>query len=172
MPVVTKPLASPSAKSSPRKAANNLGRAGRGVGGYTQLREVDPAELPKPPRLPKRKDGVPWSSQAKAVWHDAWRDPITVLWSDSDRHTLLTLADLQHRFDLAEGHAAAARLSSEMRALRKSLLLGDPAARLAARIEVVRADEAEERAAKRRRPKIVEPVATEVDTDKLSEMFG
>ncbi|MGH9005955.1 MAG: hypothetical protein ACRDYV_22745, partial [Acidimicrobiia bacterium] len=104
----------------------------------------------KAPPLPGRGDG--WHPLTEAWWADVWSSPMGPEYDSSDRHGLFTLAVVVDDFWRAESPSMRKDLAGEIRQQSQRFGLS-PLDRRRLQWEIERADEAQDKGAKRRAAK-------------------
>jgi hypothetical protein len=114
--------------------------------------EADPkAKVPALPDLPDEDgDSHKWHAQTLAEWRDIWRSPMASQWCDADLHGLLKLILVVDDYWWATSPSARREALVEIRLQRSDFGLA-PRPRAGLHWEIARAEEADARAAKRKR---------------------
>jgi hypothetical protein len=107
----------------------------------------------KAPPLPKLPEGRAWHQATRAEWREIWASPMATQFLKSDAHGLLKLAVLINDFWHAETAKERAALLVEIRLQRQDFGLA-PRPRASLHWEIERANDAQDRGARRRRERV------------------
>lgn len=108
------------------------------------------------PQLPDREAG--WHTQTVAWWTDIWASPMAPEFERADLHGLFVLADLWDAFWTSETPKERTALAAEIRLQRRDFGL-TPLDRRRLQWEIERAEDAQDRGARRRQAPPKAPTA-------------